>query len=53
MFSPSHLCLLSVNAMFLSYFEIRIMPEKQFNKNNYSGCSLPYIAKHTAEAPFL
>ena len=32
MFSPKHMCLLSVNAMtlLLTYFEIRIMPEKLY-----------------------
>ena len=51
MFSPNHMCLLSVNAMtlLLTYFEIRIMPKKMI-KNDYARCSLPFITKHTAEA---
>ena len=34
MFLPSHMSLLSMSAMTLrlTYFEIRIMPEKQFDK---------------------
>ena len=49
MFSPNHICLLSMNAMtlFLTYFESRIMAERLFliKKSNYAGCSLPYITK--------
>ena len=48
-----HMCLLSVNAMILRltfFFEIRIMPERLYLiKNDYAGCSLPYLTKHTTE----
>ena len=53
MFSPKHMCLLSVNTMtlLLTYVKIRIMPEKLYLiKNDYAGCSLLYMTKHTAEA---
>ena len=53
MFSPNHMCLLSVNAitLLLIYFEIKIMSEKVYlMKKDYAGCSLPYIAKHTSES---
>ena len=45
--SPNHMCLLSVNAMalLLTYFEIRILPEKQFDKNDNAGCALSYIRR--------
>ena len=53
MFSPNNMCVLSVNAitLLLTYFEIRIMPEKLYLiKRDYAGCSLPYITKHTTVA---
>ena len=45
MFSPNHMCLLSVsmvNAMtlLLTYFKIRIMPEKLYLISDYAGCSV-------------
>ena len=48
MFSPNSEC---NDTAFNLFFEIRIMPERLYLiKNDYAGCSLPYIKKHTAEA---
>ena len=47
MFSPNYMCLLSVNAMtlLLTYFEIRIMREKQFDKKRLCWMfSIFYVA---------
>ena len=49
MFLTKHMCLLLVNAMtlLLTYFEIRIIPEKLYLiRNDYAGCPLLENTKH-------